>query len=55
VTTRHAGERKEQARSCLAAGMGALGSVLSSIPFGVCIFRFPRQPQALFKITLGIF
>ena len=35
--------------------MGALDYALSSIPFGVCVFRFPRQPQALFKITLRMF
>ena len=34
--------------------MGALDTALSSIPFGVCAFRFPRQPQALFKTALRI-
>ena len=30
---------------CGRIGVGALDSPLSSIPFGVCAFRFPRQPQ----------
>jgi hypothetical protein len=48
-------KEKNKVLPCGRNSMGALDSALSSIPFGVCVFRFLRQPQALFKITLGIF
>ena len=35
--------------------MGALGFTLSPVPFGVCAFRFPRQPQALFKTVIYVY
>ena len=46
---------KNRVLPCSRNSMGALDTALSSIPFGVCAFRFPRQPQALFKTAVRIF
>ena len=46
---------KNKVLPCGRNSVGALDSALSSILFGVCAFRFPRQPQALFKTAVRIF